>query len=47
MFTIGALRLVGVISPHRRWFVNLERANSIGFIVIGLAYASFRDAGHR
>lgn len=43
LITLGSFWLVSLVSRSRRWFLQLNRLNFIGFIMIGIVYTVFSE----
>lgn len=43
MITLGSFWLVSLVSWSRRWFLNLNRTNFSGFLMVGLVYTVFSE----
>ena len=43
MITLGSFWLVSLMGWNRRWFLNLNRRNFVGFIMIGVVYTLFSE----
>jgi hypothetical protein len=43
MITLGSFWFVSLMSWSRRWFLNLNRINFTGFLMIGLVYTVFSE----